>query len=319
MLRDVDVLVRETGDPYDVGIAMLSASNVAWMNGEWEKCWTLGGAAADYLRSHCVGMTWELVVNNIYTTSALAQLGRVRQLAPLLEELIDEARSRGDTFGLRAYRNGDTILVQLGSDDPGAARALLDANWEGADRGPHTSRGYSRLIGVVTTSLYAGDAEDAWREIEAAWPTLRRAGFMSLECIRVGLQYLRARAAITVAVARHAGGQDASALVKTASDLGRRIGRSTLPHARACAAAIRAGVAGVRGQREDLDRELEFAVEAFGAAAMRLHAEAARWHLGRLRQGELGSRLVKSAETWMASENIRNPSRIARAFVPIGL
>jgi hypothetical protein len=49
---------------------------------------------------------------------------------------------------------------------------------------------------------------------------------------------------------------------------------------------------------------------------MQLHAATARRQLGRLIGGSEGERLIADAESWMATQTIRDPSRIARVFAP---
>jgi hypothetical protein len=49
---------------------------------------------------------------------------------------------------------------------------------------------------------------------------------------------------------------------------------------------------------------------------MRFHAAVARRRLGALHDGERGRALVDAADTWMATQGIRNPARIARLIAP---
>jgi hypothetical protein len=49
---------------------------------------------------------------------------------------------------------------------------------------------------------------------------------------------------------------------------------------------------------------------------MALYAAAARWHEGRLRGGDEGRSLTKTAETWMAGQGIAGCARMAGMLAP---
>jgi hypothetical protein len=49
---------------------------------------------------------------------------------------------------------------------------------------------------------------------------------------------------------------------------------------------------------------------------MRLYAAAARRRLGRLIGGDAGKALLVEADTWMASQGIKNPARMTAMLAP---
>jgi hypothetical protein len=72
---------------------------------------------------------------------------------------------------------------------------------------------------------------------------------------------------------------------------------------------VYAGLASARGRRAKADELLRDAAERCEAAAMRLYAAAARYHLG----GEACAR----AEEWMRGQQIARPERVASWLVPV--
>ena len=318
LLDRVGALATEGGDPFDEAWVLLARSNSAWFGGQWRECVELGNAAVSLLRERCIGIQWETSVNHVFTTSARAQLGQVRDLEAKLAELSEDARSRGDTFGLRAYRNGDTILVFLAADDAARARReLADAAGE-SETDQVTSAHYTQLIGDTQIELYEGRGGAALERVEGAWRDVSRAGFLRLECVGLGLRWLRARAAIA-AGAEAGPGSDGAAqrLARVAEREASQVRRCDLPHAAAFRAGMRAGAASLRGQEEPLARELLQATEGFERAEMKLHAAAARFQLGRVHGGEAGVASVGEARAWMAGEGIRDSEAMVRMLIPL--
>ncbi|HEY2516243.1 MAG TPA: hypothetical protein VGI39_35470, partial [Polyangiaceae bacterium] len=57
------------------------------------------------------------------------------------------------------------------------------------------------------------------------------------------------------------------------------------------------------------------AVSGFEGTKMALHAECARWHLGRLKGGNEGRTAVADAERWMGEQGIVTPAKMANAIL----
>jgi hypothetical protein len=315
LMRRVEELVELTGDPFDRAWVEFSHSAVAFFCGAWRECVERGERAVEILRAECLGVAWELAVNHLFTLSALAQQGRLRELAARLPRLLDDAHSRGDRYALVAARTADGAILPLAQDDPERARRELDAALEPYASSPFSSLHYQHLHGTIQAELYRGDGGGALARIERAWPELGRAGFLRLDCVGTGLRYLLARAALAAALES----PERARLARLAATQARRIARSSLPHTAGQAAAIRAGVASLRGDAEGCAAALAVAVARFEAADARLWTEAARFGLGRLRGGSEGRALLDAAREWMASEGVARPERLARMLVPVAL
>jgi len=317
LLEQVDELARGSEDPFDHAWAAFCRSNVGWFHGAWRDCVEHGERAVEILRTRCIGISWELAVSAGFTLSALAQLGELRRLATRLPELLADARTRSDGYALTVYRTGDSVLVALAADDPDRALAEMEETGAGWSEGDFHSLHFQHLYGTVHALLYRGDGREASSRMERAWPALRRAGFLLPDCIGNGLRHLRGRAALAAA-AETADAAERRGLAALARREARRIARSSLPHAPALTAALRAGAAAAAGDGADCALELERAAEAFAASGMRLYEESARWQLGRLRAGSEGEALRGRAQGWLRSEGARDPEALVRLSVPLG-
>ena len=70
------------------------------------------------------------------------------------------------------------------------------------------------------------------------------------------------------------------------------------------------------GRTDAAARDARAAVAGFAAADMALYAAVARQALGDLVGGDEGRALTASAAEWMASENVKEPARIAAMLAP---
>jgi hypothetical protein len=89
-----------------------------------------------------------------------------------------------------------------------------------------------------------------------------------------------------------------------------------MPWAQPLAGLIYAGIAAVRGRREEARALLAAVEEGFVAADMMMYAAAARRRRGQLLAGEDGRGLVRAADAWMTGQDIRNPALIAAMLAP---
>jgi hypothetical protein len=79
---------------------------------------------------------------------------------------------------------------------------------------------------------------------------------------------------------------------------------------------IEAAAAYVAGNMTDARAGLASAIDAFGAADMRLYAEVSRRRLGMLQEDDTGRSLLQSSEAWMAEQGIKNPARMCGLIAP---
>jgi len=313
LLDRVDALARETGQPFDRAWALISRSNVAWFNGAWRECVERGREAVEWMLAHCVGIQWERTSNDLFTLSALAQMGELAELRKRIPAMIGDARQRGDAYAVMACRTGDAAFVALADDDVERAQAEIAEAGRPYAGGDFTSVDYYHLYPWIQLQIYRG-ADAAHTDLERAWPALERAGFHRLDCIGNGMRHLRGRAAL--AAAMRATGERREALVRLADTAARRMARSSLPQSPGLAAALRAGVAALRGDTDARVAALEQSLRVLDAAEMALYAGAARRQLGRLVGGDRGRALLAEADARFAREGVRRPDAFEVLLLP---
>jgi hypothetical protein len=82
------------------------------------------------------------------------------------------------------------------------------------------------------------------------------------------------------------------------------------------AVLLDASIAACRGQRDRAAELCEAAAKGFDAAGMLLHAAAARRRQGALLEGDKGAALIARADAWMATQAIKNPTRMTAMLAP---
>jgi len=75
-------------------------------------------------------------------------------------------------------------------------------------------------------------------------------------------------------------------------------------------------VAYLEGDAQRAERRLVGAVDGFDRAKMKLYAAAARRRLGTLMNDDGGRELVRQAEDWMASQDIKEPILMTQLIAP---
>jgi len=319
LLDEVQRLAAMTGDAYDAAWLAHCRASCAWFEGRWRDSVELGSKAIELLQSEQLhaersGIAWDLAVQHGFILSALAHLGRLRELSRNVLKLIADAKRRKDNYSLRVFQTGDAVLHWLAGNDYASAIDLAEKTLEGVPGNQFTSQHRHHLVAVVQSHLYSGDAPQAWSRIESAWGPLRWAGFLSLNCLGTQLRYLRASSALALAKAEGPRSRAFKSLVGLASHEAKRIRRSTLPMAAPMAASIEAGVAGATNHHKEQIAAFLSAVDGFGVADMALHREAARLSVADLIQDS--EDLRKQSVEWMTNESVVNPISMAQAVVP---
>jgi hypothetical protein len=172
------------------------------------------------------------------------------------------------------------------------------------------------LFGSAETALYRGDGFRARDLISREQEVIRRSSVVEVRFIH--LTHLQARAALTVAVANPNEGffSTQAQLLRSAARDARRIAQRKLAWSSPLEKLIRGGIANLRGKLDEAVVLLDTAEKELLTADMELYAAAARRQRGKLIGGDEGQLLVRSADEFMAGQDIRNPARIAAMLVP---
>jgi hypothetical protein len=305
-------LARQVGQPAAIAQALLSAGTVAYLaGGEWRRAASLCSEGEALFRERVPGSTWAKTTIRRFWLGSLMYLGELAELRRHLDEFLGDARDRGNRYALTDMR-ARLNLRWLVADDPAEGRRQLDeAMRDWTTDGYHVQH-FNALLSRVQADLYEGEPAAALRRIETDWPALTGSLLMRIQLVRVEAHQLRARA--TLARLAAAGpSPDALQTLRRDIDL---LAREKVPWIDAIAELLRAGLARVTHQPAAAKAALRAAIAGFQAQDMHLHAAAARRQLGRLLADAEGERLIADAESWMATQTIRQPAHIARVFAP---
>ena len=312
LLADAAELAARHDDAYGRAWTMAAGGIAAFLLGRWREARERCAQAERELRARCVGASWEISTTQIFGFRARVQLGELRGLDAHLEQLVREARARGDVHAPSHLLGGHAHFVALAADDPERARRdSRDSLSRWARSGYRVPHAFD-LWAMTQTDLYDGDAAAAWKRVEEGWPALRASRLLNVELIRLFMTSTRARAAIAAA----AKGLEVSRTVEIAADAAAQLEREPAHWARPHAAMIRAGLAGVRGDAVERARLLAVAADGFAACDMVLAAISARLRRGLALATPEGADLAAQAIAELRERTVKQPEKLAAMLVP---
>jgi hypothetical protein len=225
---------------------------------------------------------------------------------------LKEAQGRGDRLAVANLGTHIMAVARLGADDPeGAQEELSQAMSQWSQRGFHVQH-HIALLAQVLIHLYRGDGLAAWEHVRQVWPAYRGSLLLHIQHGHIEALQCHARSALAAAQVT----ADPKPLLRAAEHDARALERQRVPWADASARLIRAGIAAMRCESDRARALLVEAAAALEAADLRLWAAAARRRLGELLGRADGQALVAAADTWMRSQMVKNPARLAAMYTP---
>ncbi len=204
-------------------------------------------------------------------------------------------------------------IVLLADDAPAAAAAQADeviAKW--TPEGFHVQH-LDHFYAHHYIHLYRGDGPAAWRLVCEKNAVLKGSLLTRIQQVRTDIFQLTGRAAVAAAAVTPA---ERPVLLKAAAEAAQRLDRERADWGLAMARLIRAGAASVIGDQAATLGHLRAAVDGFAAVPMDHFLAASRRQLGHLLGGDTGRDLVAQADTWMQSQGVRDPGRLAACLAP---
>jgi hypothetical protein len=281
------------------------------MCGRFEDCERFTTEAEATFRDRCQGTWWELTNARSFGIWSLIMLGRLRQLAERLPDLLRDCRERGDRLGLLSLTSGPIYMLRLAQHE---SHAMRDECLDGLSRWAQGGIHFQHLCGLFTLAaadLYDGHVEAALDHVEGKWTDVERSLLPRVQFFRLDLWALRGRVALAAA-----GRDPASPHLRRVRGAIRRIEREGTTWASGYAFALRAGLAVLRGRVQVAATLLQQGVDSFTSAAMSVHAAAceiqSRLVLGR----DAGDALSRSYAA-LEQQGVRYPHRFAAALLPM--
>ena len=305
--RIIESVAAETDDAEAIAFVRAARGTALILRGRWREAIETLDASYANLSARRAG--WQSNAN-VFAAFALYCMGDLQALAPRQARVLADAQLRGDLYSEVSLRTVTVPALCLAADDPDAARGHVReamARW--------THRGFlvqhwQAMRAEAEIELYVGDATAARERLRRDAIAIRRSFLLESQFLRISHSYVRGRCAIASAIAdptRRA--RDLSEARRAARDLE----RERAPHGAPLAALLQAGIASVAGDRGETARSLREAIALATRAELGLQAEAARYQLARLLGGDEGRDLLARAETALAMQGVRVPSR----FVPM--
>jgi eukaryotic-like serine/threonine-protein kinase len=303
---------RRVAHPHIDGLLPFMHGVVAYFEGRWKDATRYCDQAEAVFRGRCTGVWWEMDSSRILSLFSLFWSGDLAEIERRLPLVLADARERGDLYALVNHGTFTVPALRLAAGEPEAAREeVVETMWRWSQQGFHIIHldGMCRLIDA---ELYSGEVCAAWERVARLVEASRGSMLLRVQFLRISV--LHRHGCCALAAAGVAG--DRGALLHAARKDARSIIREGTPYGGPMACYLRAGLAFARGDDERGLALLSEAVEGFEAVDMRLFAEATRRRLGEYLGGERGRALIVQADTWMASQGIRDPTRMAAAFAP---
>jgi serine/threonine protein kinase/tetratricopeptide (TPR) repeat protein len=308
-------LARQVGNPASMGQALLSAGACAYLaGGEWRRAADLCAEGEAVFRERVPGSTWAKTTIRRFWLGSLMYLGELAELRRRLGEFLADARDRGNVYALTDMR-ARLNLAWLVADEPAEARHQLDdamRNW--TTDGFHVQH-FNALLSQVQADLYEDKPAAAVPRIEAVWPALTGSLLMRIQLVRAEAHQLRARAALATIAAQPPGAASRSATRAIEHEIA-ALAHEKMAWIDPLAELLRAGLLRTQGHGAAAITRLRSAIQGFRAQHMALYAAVAERQLGILLANDEGDRLRAGAESWMASQTVRNPAALARVFAP---
>jgi len=312
LLAQMDELAEPSSDPYDRAWARMSRGITSWFDGDWRATWQACDEAGQIYRERCHGVSWELVVCDAYRLPSLAYIGELGRLGELVPQAYEAARERGDLFGAATLKFGQHALVTLGADRPADAIHDAAAAITEFPRAPYLLPHYHHLLAYAQAEIYRGHPERALERIEREWRDLGGAQLLRVQCLRLEIRHLRARAALATAATLAKGDSRRRRLLRAAASEAAAIARDRIAPAAPLAYGIRAALAALEARPDAAAKQLAAARDGFLAANMGLYARAAAFQLGAL----LDTDERATASAWMTARAIVRPDAMAAMLMP---
>ena len=311
-------LAQTSGSSHAAGLVSLAEGFAEILAGRWKAAAGLLSAAEIFLRERCTGIAWELATTRLTLCVSLFCLGEIKQLTMRCQVLLENAEARGDLYESTDLKIRIAHVTHLAEDRPDAARDELAAAIARWPAHQFYLQHWWAMIAGNEIALYENDVEGAWRILDSKWGALRRSLLMRVQYVRIESLFHRAVTALALAH-QSRNSRERARLTRIAHSNAKRIAREKTVWGDPIALAIQAGAAMIDRNEVASLWHLRAAEEAFRSADMQCYAAIARRRRGQLTGGDDGDTLIREAEDWMASQEIRNPDKMSRILFASGI
>ena len=310
LVREAERIAESVDEPHAKGLALLAAGTVHFFLGEWRSARSKLERADKMFRDRCRAVTWELANTSAWTCNVLILSGEIAEAARRVPTLLDEALGREDRFAL-IHLVYPGCVSRLVSDDLDGARAIATLGSPGSAK-VLTAGHWGAFISHASLDRYRGDGPSAWRKVDDISTALDRSPLMRSAMVRIFSHYERGLSACAAAAAGH----DRHRALKTAAKWGKELAKEKLRYGPAFGYLLRAGIAAVRGDRDEALKELDRAVPSLDDSDLGYLASCARYRKGELVGGSVGRELIERANSAFAAQGVVNVEKCLAMSAP---
>jgi hypothetical protein len=311
MVRAAERIAAEIDEPRSRAFALLTAGTVHFFLGEWRSARSELERAERIFRESCRAVAWEVANTQSWTCNVLILSGELREAARRVPTLMDEARSREDTFAMM-HLVYPTCISRIVADDVEGAQAIVSVGSIG-DPDVLTAGRWGAFISACSLDRYRGDGEAAWRRVEAESARLEGSMLWRSAMVRTFSSYERGLSALAAAAGK---GREKRRALAAVDRWAKALGREKLRYAPALGALLRAGASAVRGDRADALEALDVAIPGLDRADLGYLAACARHRKGELAGGAYGRDLLDQSAAFFAAQGIVRPDRCLAMSAP---
>jgi hypothetical protein len=304
----------ELDDPYLAGWVELARAYIAYFRGGWRDAFDGAERADGFFSANCANVVWERDTVHALSHWAQVYLGSLKTLGQMLPARLHEAQMQGNLYAVWALPATISVIHWIARDDVAGGRAAVDRISERWSLRGYQIQHWNEMASNALLDVYAGDVVAARRRLDEGWGPMSRSLLTKIQVVRFEVTELQARTAL--AAARAARGVERDQLLQIAAHHTDRLGRERLAWTDAIATLRRAGLRDLRGDTDGAVSELRAAVEACDAAALGMHAAAARVRLGAMLGGDDGAALRDAGLAALRSEDVVDPDAFVALYAP---
>ena len=308
-------LADRSGHPHALAMYDLASGLAEYTSGRWGKSVPLLAGSENMFRERCTGVAWEINTAAAFRLWALIYSGEFAEMAIATETALKDAEARGDLYtytNLASYMKPHALLA---ADDPAGAReSVRDSRSRWSQNGFYLQN-LTDVWSETQIDLYEGNGWSAWKRLETSWPAIKKSLMLTIQLLYILLHHLRGRAALTAAAETGRKGVPREALLRQAERYAKGIEGQKIDWGNGKAVLLRAGIASVRGDRNQAIDLLGRSAAILDQCTMGSYGASARRYQGLLIGGTEGAALVSEADAWLSQRGVRDPARMARMHV----
>jgi hypothetical protein len=284
-----------------------------YLRGRWKEAFEVLDSAYSKYPNKRAG--WQSNAN-LFGVYALLTIGHIPEVLVRRARLLQEAEQRGDLYVAVNLKLSSPKIISLAEDDPEEAlRATREALSQWSQR-TYLLQHWQAMLTDCDALTYGGDPEAGYARVLQDMKALSRSYLLKGQLVRSFTAEVRGRHALASVVSSKVTPALRAARLREARRMARQLEREKMPYTTVFACELRAGIASLSGDRARAADLLRVVIQLADENHMMLRASVARYHLGRLLEGEAGRQLVRRAHDEMAVVGVRAPERFAALIAP---